>query len=174
MKRTPIELGTSVMEHAEEQVGSRWPDNARPERQLCHRARAHGSAKVAGEGAAQGSSQSVLNFPRGSAKNARLGPLAARLSDGASSRVWRMEARTHREAGPNERRSRGILSEEPVHLLYGVRWRVVWAVCHEAMLRLWNDDAMGLAGLCFQSKKPSALAAETHVPCIFRGVSLCG
>jgi membrane protein len=33
-----------------------------------------------------------------------------------------------------------------VHLLHGVGWRAIWAVVHEAVLRLWDDDAMGLAG----------------------------
>ncbi|EYD76338.1 Inner membrane protein YihY, formerly thought to be RNase BN [Rubellimicrobium mesophilum DSM 19309] len=51
-----------------------------------------------------------------------------------------------RGAGPDERQARGVLSEKPVHLLHGVGWRAVWAVSHEAVLRLWDDDAMGLAG----------------------------
>src|SRR5688500_15263002 len=51
-----------------------------------------------------------------------------------------------RGAGPDERQARGVLSEEPVHLLHGVGWRAVWAISHEAVLRLWDDDAMGLAG----------------------------
>jgi membrane protein len=45
-----------------------------------------------------------------------------------------------------ERQSRGVLSEQPVHLLHGIGWRAIWAVSHEAVLRLWDDDAMGLAG----------------------------
>ena len=51
-----------------------------------------------------------------------------------------------RGAGPDTRQARGVLSEEPAHLLHGVGWRAVWAVSHEAVLRLWDDDAMGLAG----------------------------
>jgi membrane protein len=51
-----------------------------------------------------------------------------------------------RGAGAIERQSRGVLSEKPVHLLHGAGWRAVWAVSHEAILRLWDDDAMGLAG----------------------------
>ena len=51
-----------------------------------------------------------------------------------------------RGAGPEARQARGVLSEEPVHLLHGVGWRAVGAVSHEAVLRLWDDDAMGLAG----------------------------
>ncbi len=33
-----------------------------------------------------------------------------------------------------------------MHLLHGVGWRAMWAVIQEAVLRLWDDDAMGLAG----------------------------
>jgi membrane protein len=39
-----------------------------------------------------------------------------------------------------------------LYLLHGVGWRGIWAVVHEAVLRLWNDDAMGLAGnIAFRS-----------------------
>lgn len=48
--------------------------------------------------------------------------------------------------GRDERHSRGILSDEPVQLLHGAGWRAAWAVVREAVLRLWDDDAMGLAG----------------------------
>lgn len=51
-----------------------------------------------------------------------------------------------REAAQDAGRPHGILSEEPEDLLHGVGWRAVWAVLREAVLRLWNDDAMGLAG----------------------------
>ena len=57
-----------------------------------------------------------------------------------------MDSGASREAGRDERRARGVLSEEPVHLLHGAGWRAVWAVSHEAVLRLWDDDALGLAG----------------------------
>lgn len=40
----------------------------------------------------------------------------------------------------------GIVSEDPSDLLYGTGWRVPSAVVREAMLRLWSDDAFGLAG----------------------------
>ncbi|MCF7779110.1 YihY family inner membrane protein [Sulfitobacter sp. M220] len=40
----------------------------------------------------------------------------------------------------------GVLSENPEVLFYGKGWRVMRAVLHEAILRLWNDDAFGLAG----------------------------
>ena len=57
-----------------------------------------------------------------------------------------MDLKTAKGAGQDERHARGVLSEEPVHLLHGVGWRAVWAVGQEAVLRLWDDDAMGLAG----------------------------
>lgn len=40
----------------------------------------------------------------------------------------------------------GIVSENPEMLLMGQGWRVAWAVLCEAFLRLWSDDAFGLAG----------------------------
>ena len=40
----------------------------------------------------------------------------------------------------------GIVSANPEDLLTGSGWRVAWAVVHEAILRLWSDDAFGLAG----------------------------
>ncbi|MCQ0093577.1 YihY/virulence factor BrkB family protein [Roseovarius sp. M141] len=40
----------------------------------------------------------------------------------------------------------GILSKNPEDLFYGTGWRVVRAVLREAILRLWSDDAFGLAG----------------------------
>jgi membrane protein len=42
--------------------------------------------------------------------------------------------------------TRGILSKRPEDLLRGTGWRVPWAVLREAALRLWSDDAFGLAG----------------------------
>jgi membrane protein len=45
-----------------------------------------------------------------------------------------------------ERKRSGILSEQPADLLGGRGWRAVWAVLREAVLRLWNDEAMSLAG----------------------------
>ena len=50
------------------------------------------------------------------------------------------------EPGRDQQRFRGVLSEEPEQLLRGVGWRAIWAVGQEAVLRLWDDDAMGLAG----------------------------
>lgn len=40
----------------------------------------------------------------------------------------------------------GILSENPEDLFHGQGWRASRAVLHEAILRLWSDDAFGLAG----------------------------
>ncbi len=40
----------------------------------------------------------------------------------------------------------GVLSENPEDLFHAKGWRVVRAVLREAILRLWNDDAFGLAG----------------------------
>jgi len=57
-----------------------------------------------------------------------------------------MDAKAEQETARDKRRLNGVLSEHPADLLYGVGWRAVWAVLREAILRLWNDDAMGLAG----------------------------
>jgi membrane protein len=51
-----------------------------------------------------------------------------------------------REAAREERRPYGVLSEDPDDLLHGRGWRVARGVLREAVLRLWDDDAMGLAG----------------------------
>lgn len=40
----------------------------------------------------------------------------------------------------------GVLSEHPEDLLHGTGWRALWAVLREATMRLWSDDAFGLAG----------------------------
>jgi membrane protein len=45
-----------------------------------------------------------------------------------------------------ERKRSGILSEQAADLLGGHGWRAVWAVLREAVLRLWDDEAMSLAG----------------------------
>ena len=42
--------------------------------------------------------------------------------------------------------SHGVLSDNPDELFHAKGWRVARAVLREAMLRLWNDDAFGLAG----------------------------
>lgn len=40
----------------------------------------------------------------------------------------------------------GVASKNPEHLINGTGWRVPLAVLREATLRLWSDDAFGLAG----------------------------
>lgn len=40
----------------------------------------------------------------------------------------------------------GVLSKNPEDLFHGTGWRVARAVLKEAILRLWSDDAFGLAG----------------------------
>ncbi|SES37628.1 membrane protein [Tranquillimonas rosea] len=40
----------------------------------------------------------------------------------------------------------GVVSSRPEDLLTGTGWRVAVAVLREAVLRLWSDDAFGLAG----------------------------
>jgi membrane protein len=57
-----------------------------------------------------------------------------------------MDAKSDRELGRDGVLSRGILSKRPEDLLRGTGWRVPWAVLREAALRLWSDDAFGLAG----------------------------
>ena len=57
-----------------------------------------------------------------------------------------MNARSDPGGGRDAVMTHGILSEDPEDLLGGTGWRVAWAVLREATLRLWNDDAIGLAG----------------------------
>ncbi len=52
----------------------------------------------------------------------------------------------HHELGRDAVLSRGVLSEHPEDLIRGTGWRVPLAVTREAILRLWSDDAFGLAG----------------------------
>lgn len=46
----------------------------------------------------------------------------------------------------SERRHQGILSDRPEELLRAKGWRAGWAVLREAVLRLWDDEAIPLAG----------------------------
>lgn len=57
-----------------------------------------------------------------------------------------MNAKTERDLGRDTPLTRGILSADPNDLLQGAGVRVARAVLREAMLRLWSDDAFGLAG----------------------------
>lgn len=52
----------------------------------------------------------------------------------------------HEPLGRDAVLTHGIVSEDPADLLYGTGWRVPLAVVREALLRLWSDDAFGLAG----------------------------
>ena len=40
----------------------------------------------------------------------------------------------------------GILSDQPSDLVGGSGWLAIWAVLREALLRLWDDEALPLAG----------------------------
>lgn len=57
-----------------------------------------------------------------------------------------MNAKSDREMGRDAVLTRGVLSEHPEDLLHGTGWRGAWAVLRETTLRLWSDDAFGLAG----------------------------
>ena len=57
-----------------------------------------------------------------------------------------MAERMPTEAGRDAVITHGIVSRNPEGLLRGTGWYAVWAVVREAALRLWSDDAFGLAG----------------------------
>ncbi|WHZ33362.1 YihY/virulence factor BrkB family protein [Sagittula sp. MA-2] len=57
-----------------------------------------------------------------------------------------MAERTPTEAGRDAVITHGIVTDNPEGLLRGTGWRAVWSVLREAGLRLWSDDAFGLAG----------------------------
>lgn len=57
-----------------------------------------------------------------------------------------MNAKSSQHSGREIVITHGVLSENPEVLFYGKGWRVARAVLQEAILRLWNDDAFGLAG----------------------------
>ena len=57
-----------------------------------------------------------------------------------------MNVKSGHETGRDAVLTHGVLSEHPEDLLHGTGWRVAWAVLREATLRLWSDDAFGLAG----------------------------
>jgi membrane protein len=57
-----------------------------------------------------------------------------------------MKAEPDQEAGRDTVLTRGVVSEHPEKLFHGTGWRASWAVLREASLRLWSDDAFGLAG----------------------------
>lgn len=57
-----------------------------------------------------------------------------------------MNARPGHETVRDAVLTHGVVSANPEDLLTGSGWRVPWAVIREAVLRLWSDDAFGLAG----------------------------
>lgn len=57
-----------------------------------------------------------------------------------------MKKRQPTEAGRDAVITHGIVSDNPEGLLRGKGWRGAWGVTREAGLRLWSDDAFGLAG----------------------------
>jgi membrane protein len=57
-----------------------------------------------------------------------------------------MTSKSGQEMGRNAVLTHGVVSKDPNDLLHGTGWRVPWAVVREASLRLWSDDAFGLAG----------------------------
>ncbi len=57
-----------------------------------------------------------------------------------------MEARRSSDTVRDAVLTHGVVTEHPEDLIAGRGWRVVLAVVREALLRLWSDDAFGLAG----------------------------
>ena len=57
-----------------------------------------------------------------------------------------MKAEQEHESGTDRVLTRGVVSEHPEDLFHGSGWRASRAVLREASLRLWSDDAFGLAG----------------------------
>ena len=57
-----------------------------------------------------------------------------------------MSTKSDHEMGRDTLLTHGVLSEHPEELLHGTGWHALRAVLREATLRLWSDDAFGLAG----------------------------
>lgn len=57
-----------------------------------------------------------------------------------------MDARPSQDRKREVVLSHGVLTENPEDLFHATGWRVARAVLHEAVLRLWSDDAFGMAG----------------------------
>ncbi|MEP3688442.1 MAG: YhjD/YihY/BrkB family envelope integrity protein, partial [Sulfitobacter dubius] len=57
-----------------------------------------------------------------------------------------MDARPAQDQKREVVMTHGVMSENPEDLFHGRGWRVGRAVLHEAVLRLWSDDAFGMAG----------------------------
>ncbi|MFX0540859.1 YihY/virulence factor BrkB family protein [Roseovarius sp. S4756] len=61
-------------------------------------------------------------------------------------RGQKMNAKPNQDQGRDIVMTHGVLTENPQDLFYGTGWRVMRGVMQEAILRLWSDDAFGLAG----------------------------
>jgi membrane protein len=57
-----------------------------------------------------------------------------------------MKSESEHDAGRDTVLTHGVVSEHPEDLFHGTGWHASWAVLREASLRLWSDDAFGLAG----------------------------
>lgn len=57
-----------------------------------------------------------------------------------------MAVRMPTEPGRDAVITHGIVTDNPEGLLRSTGWRAVWGILREAGLRLWSDDAFGLAG----------------------------
>ncbi len=57
-----------------------------------------------------------------------------------------MNAKSAQDTRRDIAMTHGVMSENPDELFHGKGWRAARAVLREAILRLWNDDAFGLAG----------------------------
>ncbi len=57
-----------------------------------------------------------------------------------------MQAEPDHERGRDTVLTHGVLTARPEELFYGTGWQAPRAVLREASLRLWSDDAFGLAG----------------------------
>ncbi|MGI1663267.1 YihY/virulence factor BrkB family protein [Palleronia sp. KMU-117] len=57
-----------------------------------------------------------------------------------------MNAESHHDQGRDTILSHGIQTSDPENLFHSTGWRAPVAVLREAGLRLWSDDAFGLAG----------------------------
>jgi membrane protein len=57
-----------------------------------------------------------------------------------------MKTDLNRETGRNTVLTHGVATKDPRDLFYGTGWRAYMAIVREASLRLWSDDAFGLAG----------------------------
>ena len=57
-----------------------------------------------------------------------------------------MNVKSGHDMGRDAVLTHGVVTEHPEDLLHGTGWHALLAVLREATLRLWSDDAFGLAG----------------------------